>query len=389
MIIDYLGYIAVGAVFVVLLLGLFNMFRGGSANTSQKLMRWRVGLQFLAIIVLMCAAIASGTMRWYTITMTVSSIRQTSTTQIGLFESCTTVETVSATGGVVTSGMTCFTNLGINNQPGFTCPDGSRDGSTPNADIAATKGMLLFGIITASLVMFATLWNLVYPMRWLWTTQIPLALLAVIGLIVAPSIFSKAVKQVICSKSTCEYQRAVIGSANSALLQCTEDYGYSMGLAAASAGLSGVVLVLCCIVAWYAWLELRPLIPAKGPNAPNVRYEYVEGHRPMSPRGPPQLSQPRANVPNGTPRGLTPRGERNPMEAYEEAQRAAQNAQWNQREPNTFERASNRLERASNGLEKANNAFEKASNVYDNAETAYGHGAAVAQALPQSFDRPW
>ena len=53
LIIDYLGYIAVGAVFVVLLLGLFNMFRGGSANTSQKLMRWRVGLQFLAIIVLM------------------------------------------------------------------------------------------------------------------------------------------------------------------------------------------------------------------------------------------------------------------------------------------------------------------------------------------------
>lgn len=53
MIIDYLGYIAVGAVFVVLLLGLFNMFRGGSSNTSQKLMRWRVGLQFLAIVILM------------------------------------------------------------------------------------------------------------------------------------------------------------------------------------------------------------------------------------------------------------------------------------------------------------------------------------------------
>jgi predicted cation transporter len=53
LIIDYLGYIAVGAVFVVLLLGLFNMFRGGSSNTSQKLMRWRVGLQFVAIIVLM------------------------------------------------------------------------------------------------------------------------------------------------------------------------------------------------------------------------------------------------------------------------------------------------------------------------------------------------
>lgn len=49
----YLSYIAVGAVAVVLFLGLFNMFRGGSANTSQKLMRWRVGLQFVAIVVLM------------------------------------------------------------------------------------------------------------------------------------------------------------------------------------------------------------------------------------------------------------------------------------------------------------------------------------------------
>jgi hypothetical protein len=52
-IVNYLGYIAVGAVAVVLLLGLWNMMRGGSANTSQKLMRWRVGLQFLAIVVLM------------------------------------------------------------------------------------------------------------------------------------------------------------------------------------------------------------------------------------------------------------------------------------------------------------------------------------------------
>lgn len=53
MIIDYLGFIAVGAVLVVLLLGLWNMMRGGSANRSQSLMRWRVGLQFGAIIILM------------------------------------------------------------------------------------------------------------------------------------------------------------------------------------------------------------------------------------------------------------------------------------------------------------------------------------------------
>jgi Hypoxia induced protein conserved region len=45
--------IAVGAVAVVLLLGLINMMRGGSGNTSQKLMRLRVLLQFVAIVVIM------------------------------------------------------------------------------------------------------------------------------------------------------------------------------------------------------------------------------------------------------------------------------------------------------------------------------------------------
>ncbi len=50
---DYLIILALGAVGIVLVLGLANMLRGGSANTSQKLMRWRVGLQFLAIIVVM------------------------------------------------------------------------------------------------------------------------------------------------------------------------------------------------------------------------------------------------------------------------------------------------------------------------------------------------
>lgn len=55
MIVTYLSYIAVGAVVVVLLLGLWNMMRGGSPNRSQTLMRWRVILQFGAIIVLMIA----------------------------------------------------------------------------------------------------------------------------------------------------------------------------------------------------------------------------------------------------------------------------------------------------------------------------------------------
>jgi hypothetical protein len=45
--------IAIGAVAVVLLLGLVNMMRGGSANTSQRLMRLRVLLQFVAVVVIM------------------------------------------------------------------------------------------------------------------------------------------------------------------------------------------------------------------------------------------------------------------------------------------------------------------------------------------------
>ena len=45
--------IAVGAVAVVLLFGLVNMLRGGSANTSQRLMRLRVVLQFVAILVIL------------------------------------------------------------------------------------------------------------------------------------------------------------------------------------------------------------------------------------------------------------------------------------------------------------------------------------------------
>lgn len=52
--------VAAGAVAVVLLLGLVNMMRGGSPNTSQKLMRWRVLLQFVAIVIAMTAVWAMG-----------------------------------------------------------------------------------------------------------------------------------------------------------------------------------------------------------------------------------------------------------------------------------------------------------------------------------------
>jgi Hypoxia induced protein conserved region len=47
--------IAVGAVALVLLLGLINMMRGGSPNRSQNLMRLRVLLQFVAVVITMVA----------------------------------------------------------------------------------------------------------------------------------------------------------------------------------------------------------------------------------------------------------------------------------------------------------------------------------------------
>ena len=52
--------IALAAVGFVLLLGLINMMRGGSPNTSQRLMRLRVLLQFVAIVIAMAALWALG-----------------------------------------------------------------------------------------------------------------------------------------------------------------------------------------------------------------------------------------------------------------------------------------------------------------------------------------
>jgi hypothetical protein len=61
---EFLSYalvpIAIAAVAVVLLLGLANMMRGGSPHRSQKLMRLRVLLQFVAIIVIMLTIWATG-----------------------------------------------------------------------------------------------------------------------------------------------------------------------------------------------------------------------------------------------------------------------------------------------------------------------------------------
>lgn len=52
---NFLIVIAVLAVAVILGLGLWNMFKGGSGNTSQNLMRARVIAQAVAIVLLMGA----------------------------------------------------------------------------------------------------------------------------------------------------------------------------------------------------------------------------------------------------------------------------------------------------------------------------------------------
>ena len=51
----YAILIALAAVGTVLLLRLWNMMSGGSLNTSQRVMRWRVVLQFIALCLVMAA----------------------------------------------------------------------------------------------------------------------------------------------------------------------------------------------------------------------------------------------------------------------------------------------------------------------------------------------
>ncbi len=48
----YLTIFLVFAVVAVLALGLWTMLKGETPNLSQKLMRWRVALQFLAIVII-------------------------------------------------------------------------------------------------------------------------------------------------------------------------------------------------------------------------------------------------------------------------------------------------------------------------------------------------
>ncbi|MCB1504166.1 MAG: twin transmembrane helix small protein [Hyphomicrobiaceae bacterium] len=56
----YLTTVAVFAVAVVLVLGLWSLFSQKSSSRSQMLMRWRVGLQFLAILIIMAFLLVKG-----------------------------------------------------------------------------------------------------------------------------------------------------------------------------------------------------------------------------------------------------------------------------------------------------------------------------------------
>ena len=58
--VNWLIPIGLAAVTLVLLAGLYNMLKSGSASTSQNLMRWRVGLQFATIVLVMLGFYLSG-----------------------------------------------------------------------------------------------------------------------------------------------------------------------------------------------------------------------------------------------------------------------------------------------------------------------------------------
>lgn len=51
----YIALVACLVVAVVLLRGLWNLMQGGSANTSQKLMRMRVLAQAIAVVLIVAA----------------------------------------------------------------------------------------------------------------------------------------------------------------------------------------------------------------------------------------------------------------------------------------------------------------------------------------------
>lgn len=54
-VLNVIGIVFMFAVVVVLFRGLWNMMRGGSGNTSNKLMQMRIVLQFIALVLILAA----------------------------------------------------------------------------------------------------------------------------------------------------------------------------------------------------------------------------------------------------------------------------------------------------------------------------------------------
>ena len=52
---NILAIVVMVAVVIVLIRGLVNMMKGGSGNTSNKLMQMRVFLQFIALVLILLA----------------------------------------------------------------------------------------------------------------------------------------------------------------------------------------------------------------------------------------------------------------------------------------------------------------------------------------------
>lgn len=59
---NFLVPVSIALVFIVLCVGIFSMFRGGEFNRtwSNKLMRLRVAMQFVAILIIMGAIYFAG-----------------------------------------------------------------------------------------------------------------------------------------------------------------------------------------------------------------------------------------------------------------------------------------------------------------------------------------
>ncbi len=59
-VLNILALLVMCAVVIVLIRGLINLVRGGSGNTSNKLMQMRVMLQFVALVLLLLGAYVAG-----------------------------------------------------------------------------------------------------------------------------------------------------------------------------------------------------------------------------------------------------------------------------------------------------------------------------------------